>query len=173
MRILVTAASKHGATAEVADAIGSVLRRRGHEVTVSAPDLVQSLAGVDCVVLGSAVYTGGWVKEARHFVGRFRNDFTGRIVWLFSSGPVGSPAFPAHQALDLDTILEQTGARGHVIFAGKLDPAKLDFGERLAVRAVRITPGDYRDWPMIEAWASDIADLLDAPAGNGVASVRV
>lgn len=57
-RILVSAGSKHGATQEIAERIGSVLKGKGHEVTVSAPADVTDLSGYDAVVLGSAVYAG-------------------------------------------------------------------------------------------------------------------
>ena len=41
MRVLVTAATRHGATAEIAAAIGEVLAGRGLDPTVAAPEQVK------------------------------------------------------------------------------------------------------------------------------------
>ena len=58
----------------------------------------------------------------------------------------------------MSTLMEQTGALGHRVFAGKLDKAELGRLERTMVRAVRAPEGDYRDWDDIAAWAARIAD---------------
>ena len=58
--------------------------------------------------------------------------------------------------------MEQTGALGHRVFAGKLDKAELGRLERTMVRAVRAPEGDYRDWDEIAEWAARIADGLSA-----------
>jgi len=50
-RVLIAYGSKHGSTAETADAIGGMLREHGLEVDVSEAARVQSLEGYDCVVL--------------------------------------------------------------------------------------------------------------------------
>jgi len=44
-----------------------------------------------------------------------------------------------------------------VLFHGALDPAKLNWAERLILRAIKAPVGDYRDWPAIEAWAGEVA----------------
>ena len=62
--VLVTAASRHGATREIAQIIGQALRERGLDSTVRAPEDVSDLAAYDAVVLGSAVYAGHWLPEA-------------------------------------------------------------------------------------------------------------
>ena len=71
MHILVTAASKHGSTDEVADAIAQRLREAGHLVDRVAPKDVTSLAEYDAVVLGSAVYILQWMDEPLDFMERF------------------------------------------------------------------------------------------------------
>ena len=62
----------------------------------------------------------------------------------------------------MSTLMEQTGALGHRVFAGKLDKADLGRLERTMVRAVRAPEGDYRDWDEISEWATRIADSLSA-----------
>jgi menaquinone-dependent protoporphyrinogen oxidase len=94
MRVLVTAASKYGATAEIAAAIAESLAGHGLEATVLSPEEVKGVDGYDAVVVGSAVYAGHWLKPARELVERHAGVLAGRPVWLFSSGPVGDPPKP-------------------------------------------------------------------------------
>jgi menaquinone-dependent protoporphyrinogen oxidase len=51
-------------------------------------------------------------------------------------------------------------ARDHQVFLGKLDPAGLDFGERLTVKIVHAPAGDFRDWAVIRAWGREVAAEL-------------
>src|SRR5687768_2711078 len=161
MRVLVTAASRHGATADIAAAIVGVLHLRGLAADLVEPAEVTDISEYDAVVLGSAVYAGRWMAPATDLVARCRSQLAGRPVWLFSSGPVGSPANPA-EGPAVSKVMEQTGALGHRVFAGKLDKAELGRLERTMVRAVRAPMGDYRDWDDIAAWAARIADDLSA-----------
>jgi menaquinone-dependent protoporphyrinogen IX oxidase len=55
MRVLVTAASKHAATSDIATAIAEGLRAAGLETIVASPESVESLEGYDGVILGSGV----------------------------------------------------------------------------------------------------------------------
>jgi menaquinone-dependent protoporphyrinogen oxidase len=64
MRVLVTAATKYGATAEIAQAIAEGLGEHGLEATVLPPEQVEGVDGYDAVVVGSAVYAGHWLKPA-------------------------------------------------------------------------------------------------------------
>jgi len=160
MKILVAAASKHGSTAEIADAIAHQLAAAGHEVDVREPELVRALDGVEVVVLGSAVYAGHWLKEAREFSTRLAPDLATRPVWLFSSGPIGNPATPAEESVDAAVALEATGAREHRTFAGRIDKEKLSFGERAIVRALHAAVGDFRDWDEIAEWTRSIEASL-------------
>jgi hypothetical protein len=45
---------------------------------------------------------------------------------------------------------------------GKLVRKQLSFPERAMVLALRVPEGDFRDFTEIRAWASEIADALDA-----------
>jgi menaquinone-dependent protoporphyrinogen oxidase len=57
-RVLVSAASRCGATTEIARASGEALAQRGFETTVAAPDEVGTIEENDVIVLGRALYTG-------------------------------------------------------------------------------------------------------------------
>lgn len=139
-----------------------MLVSHGVEASTTAPGDVTGLDPYDGVILGSAVYAGHWTADARDMVDRCRSQFAGRFVWLFSSGPIGDPPKPEEEPVDVAPIIEATGARGHVVFAGKLDRKVLSFGERAIVTAFRAPDGDFRDWDEIGVWASRIAEELKA-----------
>ena len=120
MRVLVTAATKYGATGEIAQAIGEVFTERGWDAMVVPPDQVKAVDGFDVVVLGSAVYAGHWLKPARELVDRSGDALAARPVWLFSSGPIGDPPKPEEDPVDVAEIMQATKAREHRVFAGTL-----------------------------------------------------
>ena len=161
MKVLVTAATKHGATAEIAAAIGEVLGGEpGLDAAVIPPEQVATIDGYDAVVLGSAVYVGHWLAAARELVDRAGGALADKPVWLFSSGPVGDPPKPEENPVDVAEIVAATKAREHRVFAGKLVKQQLGFGEKAMVVALRVPEGDFRDWAEIKGWASEIAQSL-------------
>lgn len=169
MKVLVAASSRHGATWEIAEAIGRTLAEHRLDVETRQVQDVSSVDAFDAVVLGSAVYIGKWLPEARAFAEQHATELAARPTWLFSSGPIGDPPAPEPtEAVQVDDLAELTKARDHRVFAGKVDRRQLGFGERMIVRAVRVAEGDYRDWPEIEAWARSIAATVarePAPLG--------
>jgi menaquinone-dependent protoporphyrinogen oxidase len=167
MRILVSAASRHDATFEVAQAIASTLERADIKVDVRRPEEVGHLAAYDGLVLGSAIYAGHWLKPAMDLVERTGSRMRGIPVWLFSTGPIGDPLKPEGLPVDVAPMLKRSGAREHRIFGGRLNMRELGFGEKAIVRMVGAAEGDYRPWDEIEAWAEEIASTLKAAAPAG------
>ena len=160
MRVLVTAATKYGATAGIAAAIAEVLDEHGLEATVLPPEQVKGVDGYQAVVVGSAVYAGHWLKPARELLERHGGELAARPVWLFSSGPVGDPPKPEEDPVDVADLLAATGAREHRIFAGKLVRKQLSFPERAIVSALRVPEGGFRDWSQVRQWAAGIAAAI-------------
>ncbi len=161
MRVLVAAASKHGSTFEIAEAIGRGLTDAGIDNQLRRIDDVVSLDGYDAVVLGSAVYAGHWMSTAREFVDDHEQELSLRPVWLFSSGPLGGSPHPAeNHAVQIADIRLATEAREHRLFSGRLDRQSLGFGERAVALAVKAPEGDFRDWDAVAEWAHNIAQAL-------------
>ena len=162
MRVLVTAASRHGATHEIAEAIARGLVQRGVEAQARPTEEVSSLDGFDAYVVGSAVYIGRWLDAARELVEANADALAERPVWLFSSGPLGPPDAlkPEGDPVDAADLVESTGAVEHRVFAGRLDRGLLSFGEKAVVVAVRAPEGDFRDWDAIDGFAAEIAGHL-------------
>ena len=161
--ILVAYASKHGSTEGIATALAKRLHDRGHESAARPVDQVDDVAGIDALVLGSAVYAGSWMKDATSFAERHAEAVREVPVWLFSSGPLGEQVIDEdEQPRQLAELRELLSPRGHEIFFGALDRSKLSFPERMIVKAVKAPDGDFRDWTAIDAWADRIADELEA-----------
>ncbi|HEX5331735.1 MAG TPA: flavodoxin domain-containing protein [Cellulomonas sp.] len=160
MKILVTVASRHGATKEIGTAIAAVLSAAGHSVDELDPALVTGVTGYDAVVLGSAVYTAHWLPAARDFAAKYADDLARRPVWIFSSGLATQPAARANSPHEMLALRDTLGARGHRSFAGRLDRSVLAFTERSIIAGARAREGDHRDFGAIAAWAGQIAAAL-------------
>jgi menaquinone-dependent protoporphyrinogen oxidase len=162
MKVLVTAASKHGATREIGARIGAVLGDRGHAVDVRGPSDVDAVDDYDVVVLGSAVYAGHWQRDARELARRQHESLRHRPVWLFSSGPVGDPPRPDEATEEGEELRAELRALEHHVFPGKIDTLELSLPERAVVKALRVRAGDYRDWDDVDRWAASIAAAISS-----------
>jgi menaquinone-dependent protoporphyrinogen oxidase len=157
----VVVASKHGATHEIGEALAEELSRAGHEALALDAGEVDGFGEAEAVVLGSAVYVGNWLEPAKELLERSADELRERPLWLFSSGPVGDPPKPEDaEPVGLADAIQSLDARGHEIFAGRIDRGALSFPERLMIRALKVPEGDFRDWDAIRAWASAIASEL-------------
>lgn len=159
--ILVTAASKHGSTLEIGKAISDELNERGLDAAFLELSEVADPGRYEAFVVGSAIYVGRWLPEARAFLNAHRQLLLERPVWLFSSGPVGEAPGVGIDDRELAELMALSQARDHRLFSGRLVRSELGFGERLISRVVRAPEGDFRDWDAIRAWADDIAAELD------------
>jgi menaquinone-dependent protoporphyrinogen oxidase len=170
MTILVAAASRHGATAEIAEVIGEVLAAQGVAVEVLAIEEVDDLTPYSAVILGSAVYHGQWLGHARQFLDDHDRELAERPTWLFSSGPVGGAA-RSHRPGRVDQVDEVAAgapAIEHRFFAGRLEPGAVGGFGPLAGRFAGLRVGDYRDFEEIRAWAASIAGELTNSLGRRV-----
>jgi len=161
MKLLVTYASKYGSTAEIAEVIGKELHKRNYEVEVKPIDDVGSLDGYDGFVIGSSVYAGGWIKNAARFLRANQDLLAQHPVWFFSSGPTGEG--DPNEIMDgwdfpenLEAVRKKIKPRDVILFHGNIDPDQLNFAERMIVKSVKATVGDFRDWLVIRGWARSI-----------------
>jgi menaquinone-dependent protoporphyrinogen oxidase len=162
MKVLVTAASKHGATAEIASVIGAVLEAQHLQVDVLAPAFVEDVGRYDAVVLGSGVYAGHWLKPAKEFVDRHEAALRERPVFLFASGPVGAAPKEADEPPEMRAAASLIGANDHRVFGGRITGSQLGPFEKVIVRIVKAPLADDRPWDDIADWAKEIARYLTA-----------
>ena len=164
-KVLVAYASKYGATKEIAEKIGQVLKDAGFAVDVMPADKVADVGSYKAVVLGSAVYIGGWRKQAARFLKAHEKALAEKMVWLFSSGPTGQGdpvelvkgwRFPKA----LQHIADRIKPNAIVLFQGAAFPEKLSTIGRWMMNKVKAPLGDFRDWDAITVWAAAIAKVL-------------
>ncbi len=163
--ILVAYASKYGATAEIAEKIGEVLRSSGLNISILPTHEVRDVNPYDAVVLGSGVYAGHWLKEAVAFLESNEKTLATKPFWVFSSGPTGEgdPVEIMHGWRVPEAqqpVIDYIKPRGITLFHGKIDPHKLHLADKLIVKAVRAKVGDFRNWEAIGTWAKGIASAL-------------
>ena len=107
---------------------------------------VDTVFPYDAYVLGSAVYVGGWLRSANHFVDEHAELISTRPTWLFSSGPIGDRTHRSREEFfDAVDLVDRTRARDHRQFGGKLDKEHLSLRRacrgRVAAGARRRLPG--------------------------------
>jgi menaquinone-dependent protoporphyrinogen oxidase len=177
MKVLVVYATRHGATRGIAERVAKVLEREGLSVRLADAEDPVAASGYDAFVVGGAAYMGHWLKPATEFVHDHETVLARRPTWLFSSGPVGTElvdkkgqdvvrASIPKEFADLETRIHP---RAEQVFFGAFDPDQrpIGIGERLGAMFFRfgaihdaLPAGDFRDWPQIESWASNIAKDL-------------
>jgi menaquinone-dependent protoporphyrinogen oxidase len=160
MTVLVAYGSTGGSTAEIAGWIAEELRTAGLDVRLLPAGEVDDVAGYEALVLGAAMYAGGWHADARRFAKSFAGRFADRPAWLFSSGPLDHTADdtdlpPNHQA---EAAMQLLPARGHVTFGGRLSAEAHGWLGFIARRMKREgDTGDFRNPERIRAWARGVA----------------
>jgi menaquinone-dependent protoporphyrinogen oxidase len=179
MNVLVTYASRHGATGGIAERVAAVLREAGVSAEVCPVAQVGSIDGYDAFVIGAAAYMFHWLKDATRYVKRHHKVLAERPVWLFSSGPLGTDlvdeqgrdVLEVTRPKEFDEFHALVHPRGGRVFFGAWvpDAPPVGLGERF-VRCMSAAPaipaGDFRDWPAIEGWAADTARELRTDAAT-------
>ncbi len=170
-KLLVAYASKHGATKEIAEKVGEMLRQGGLQADVLPVEQIRDVGPYQAVILGSAVYIGKWMKSACDFVKKHEVTLAQRPVWVFSSGPTGEGDPVAlldgwRLPEDQKPVIDRIHPREIVVFHGNIDPEHVNLIERTAVKAIKKPFGDFRDWNAVTSWALSVAQVLkhEAPA---------
>ncbi|MFE9017961.1 flavodoxin domain-containing protein [Streptomyces sp. NPDC007808] len=158
--VLVAYGSTNGSTAEIAEAVGEVLRKEGLTAEVRPAPSVASLASYDAVVVGGGLYAGRWQKDARRFVRRHRGELVERPLWLFSSGPLDASASERDipPVPGVKKAMDRLDAREHITFGGCLREGAKGWVARMIIRNGK--GGDFRDFAQIEEWAGRIGREL-------------
>jgi len=167
--ILVAYATRYGSTHEVAEQVAATLRENGLEVDLQPARRVETVDEYRAVVLGTPLYIGRWLKDARRFLTQHQEALQKRPVAVFSLGPTreGEEEWEAVRGqLDEQLVgfpwLEPVAV---ALFGGRYDPIKLGLFHRMlaslpASPLYQMPASDVRDWERIEAWATDLAATL-------------
>jgi len=168
-KILVTYASRFGATAGVAEAIVKTLAEKGAQVDVLPMKEVGELNPYQAVVAGSAINAGAWLPEATQFLQAHRNElrqkpFAAFLVCMTLTMKNGEQ-YRSHISTWLDPVRAQVRPVSEGLFAGALDISKIPSrSDRMKFRISVMTgvwkEGDHRDWQAISAWSESLATIL-------------
>ena len=155
MPVLVSYATKHGSTQEVAEAIAETLDAHGIDVDVLPARRVTGVEPYDAVVLGGALYMGRWHRDALRLLRRHADALHRRPLALFAMGPMSLEARELESARrQLEHSLHSVPHLSPVstaVFGGVVDPSELHFPFN------HMPPADARDWDAIRAWAEELA----------------
>jgi menaquinone-dependent protoporphyrinogen oxidase len=174
MVVLVAYATRHGATAGIAERLAASLCDNAVAAVPMPVNEVRDVRAHDAVVLGGAAYMFHWLKDATSFARRNRVALRERPVWLFSSGPLGTDlvdkdgrdVMEVCRPKEFDELTPLLRARGERVFFGAYDPGAPP--ETISEHMFALLPharaalpaGDFRDWSAIDAWAVEIAAAL-------------
>ena len=162
-RILVAYASRNGSTAEIAQAIGKELAAAGLAVDVAGIKTISTLTGYTAVVVGGPLYMGSVDGALGKFVGRSHEQLLNLPVAAFAVGLAPKNPDPGAVEMAMGALkksLEPLTPVSSALFAGKLDPAMVNFVMRKFLAMAKIPAGDFRDWDAIAAWARELPEKL-------------
>jgi menaquinone-dependent protoporphyrinogen oxidase len=163
-KILVAYTSRTGSTAEIAQAIGKELEAVGLDVMVSDMKGTGSIEGYRAVVIGAPVYMAAIEKDVALFVARHRDGLSRIPVAAFAVGiaPVD------HRVGSVESVVEKLRAAldpvkpvAVIMFAGRLELARMSFVQRTMTGLMKVLTGDFRDWEAIRAWARGLPAVFN------------
>jgi menaquinone-dependent protoporphyrinogen oxidase len=164
--VLVCYATRYGSTGKVASIIAEELIKADLEVTLSPLSLVEDPGTSDAVVIGSPLYMGKWLAEARNFVSRFRTKLQARPVAVFTVGysyrdrmkeDIGN----GDESLESIRLFISPVAEGY--FAGRVDPDSMNSADRQVTRLAGMNPGDFMSPESVRNWARGLPHILFPP----------
>ncbi|NWG18581.1 MAG: hypothetical protein HXY41_18315 [Chloroflexi bacterium] len=173
-KVLIAYATVHGSTTEIAEYMAKLLGEHHFDVTTANVETLESVAGYDAYILGSAIHAGMWLPSMSRFLDRFEDELAKAPVYFFVTcirvlEPEGEQHVLEHY-LHRDT-LERIHTRDIAVFAGKLRLDAIDLRDRwtLALRydgshAPGTINDDYRDCNIIHDWTARVCSALDKPA---------
>jgi menaquinone-dependent protoporphyrinogen oxidase len=168
-KVLVTYASRAGATAGVAEEIGKTLSEDGIQVEVLRMQDVSDLTPYSAVVAGSAIQNKQWLPEAMQFMQNNQAALAQKPLATFlvcmTLAMKNGESYRGFVKDFLQPVRTLVKPVSEGLFAGVLDISKVPsastrFNFRLSVLFGVWSEGDHRDWNAIRAWAAGIRPLL-------------
>jgi len=168
MPILVTYATIHGSTRDIADHIAARLHADGFAVDCRPVDHVFSVENYTAVILGSAVHNAKWLVDAQKFLDVEAMGLQMKPTWTFSVGMapaakgwVKDRAVRRESVSIEDMVIRKLPkVKDHRLFAGKDDGKEMAGPLRCLWSCVGGRFGDYRNWNEIDDFADVIAKEL-------------
>ena len=162
-RTLITYATKYGTTKEIAEEIQDILAEDGIESDLINVMETGSIDAYDSVIIGSPVYMGKMLIEARDFCQKYMPFLAGKWVAIFVDGisccPIGEHSERALYAA-IDEMNDYVKPAVKKVFTGAFNPSVLTEADAQIADMVHPPVGDFRDHEAIRTWAQTIASLI-------------
>ena len=163
MHFLVAYSSKLGSTPEIAEEIGTEIRKAGHHVDVADMKTVLSIDAYTAVIMGVPVYAGfrGLGEIGTFAKSRFSEPLSRIPVALFAVGLIyeGMHANHDYVITNVNKAIAPIIPVSTVLFMGTIDSKKLSFWQKFA-NLGDIPSGNFQDWDAIRAWARGLPKQL-------------
>ena len=173
MKALIAYGTRYGSTADIANRMGNVLKRKGIDVTITnlGQEKINDISKFDLVIVGSGIAIGKWTKKPLKFLSRFETELAKKKVALFVS--CGDAKNPDKHEDAKERYLKKI-TRDHPmikpvklgLFGGVIDLTKVGFLTRSMLKAaskemekdgIDINKrNDFRDWKHIEDWTGEL-----------------
>jgi menaquinone-dependent protoporphyrinogen oxidase len=162
-RVLVCYASRYGSTGEIAEAMAEELEKKGIMTDITRVEDVTVMEGFSAVVLGSPLYMGKMLPEAREFVHKFRGPLNRLPLYVFIAGYTFRERLEEYlksgeDAIDAIRLYVSPADVGY--FAGRVNPDLVSSPDRAILLMGGVHPGDFRDWNRVRQWAGQIGEKI-------------
>lgn len=157
--VLVTYATRHGSTADIAWSIGNSFSDSGIRAEVKKIQNVDDVRPYKLVIIGTPIYDNAILPEVTSFAALHRSWLDKRSVAAFL---VGRTLRDKDDEIIIQTeklllpLKEQIDIIDTGMFAGKVSRENLPMKERLGGIFGGDTSGDFRDWREIGEWADEL-----------------
>jgi len=166
--VLVAYATRHSATAGVAENIADVLCGLNHKVDLRYVENVSSIEDYDAVIVGSAIYEFNWLPVAKDFIERFKLPLASIPVAYFFGCAALKEDTEENQEAVLTFINPVLVEYPDIVpvdigrFGGAVDFSRLSPFETTIINLIGVTENeDWRDWVKIGAWAEKVSGLIN------------
>ena len=157
--VLVTYATRHGSTADIAWSIGNSFSDAGFKAEVKKIQNVDDVRPYKLVVIGTPIYDNNVLPEIVSFADLHRDWLDKRKVALFVVGRTLRNK-DDEKILQTEKIIQKITNIVDIVdigmFAGKVAPENLPVKERLGGIFGEKQAGDFRDWREIGEWSKDL-----------------
>ncbi len=160
--VVVRFASQDGSTREIAERIAARLEEAGLAVVLATVEDDAPLPAGAPIVLGSAIHNGRWLERAYAFVAAHREALAAAELWLFSVSSFGDTNRRTKWLMkrvpqSIGALRAALAPRDVRVFAGVVRGEHWPRWAPVVLRLFGSRVGDNRDWPVIDAWADEIA----------------
>lgn len=155
-RILITYATRAGATTDVAGVLADALRQAGHDVATADVATDPCPDGVDLVIVGSGIHATAWYPEALGWLERHAAGLQGRLALFNVCLNAADPAKRDETLGYNDATAALAVPRASASFAGRYVPERVSLWKRVFMRTMRASVTDHVDPQAIRAWATEL-----------------